>query len=210
MRHSGGLAGFGGDAAVTVEYRRSHAGEPLWETWERLRWSRVPPSARDWLRDPGSLTRRLQLACGGGFHVRLLRQAWGRALPSERRRMEMWPRERVLVREVELLCRERIWVYARTLIPARSLQGPMRQLTGLGERPLGAVLFAQRETRRGVIEGARLLPGHRLFAAATGHLGESPGELWGRRTLFRFAGRPLLVNEVFLPEVLEIAAEKRP
>ena len=108
-----------------------------------------------------------------------------------------------VVREVQLLCDEVPWVFARTLIPASSLKGPARRLTRLGSRPLGAVLFADRQVRRGDTEVARLQPGERLFHAATDSLVPSPGAIWGRRTLFYMAGRPLLVNELFLPQIPE-------
>ncbi len=105
-----------------------------------------------------------------------------------------------LLREVELLCGGVPWVFARTLIPVRSLQGPARRLTLLGERPLGEVLFADLSMQRGVTQVARLLPRHALFASATTHL-QPVAEIWGRRTLFHLAGKPLLVNELFLPDI---------
>jgi chorismate--pyruvate lyase len=110
------------------------------------------------------------------------------------------------VREVELLCDEMPWVFARSVIPATSLRGRARRLGNLGERPLGGVLFADPGLRRGVTQIARLLPRHPLYAAACDHLIEKPGELWGRRSVFFFAGKPLLVNEIFLPAVSAIPA----
>ncbi len=107
-----------------------------------------------------------------------------------------------MVREVELLCDGVPWVFARTLIPASSLTGAARQLTRLGERPLGEVLFTHRQMQRGVTEMARLTPRHRLFADASGRLERRVESVWGRRTLFYLAGKPLLVNEIFLPDSL--------
>ena len=34
-------------------------------------------------------------------------------------------------------------------------------------------------------------------------VGRRVDDLWGRRTLFRYAGKPLLVNEIFLPAICE-------
>ncbi len=156
-----------------------------------------------WLRDQGSLTQRVVRTCGGGsFRVRLLRQAWGSPLFSESRLLQVRRGQTTLVREVELLCDERPWVFARTLIPASSLRGSAQRLTHLGERPLGEVLFSNHRVRRGVTQIARLQPRHPLFVAATTNLQRQPQTLWGRRTLFYIAGRPILVNEIFLPELL--------
>jgi chorismate--pyruvate lyase len=157
------------------------------------------------LREERSLTRQLQLTCGAGFRVHVLRQYRSRPQPSERRLLDMPPSQLALIREVELWCRDRPWVYARTVIPARSLRGKMRRLASLGERPLGAVLFADRHTTKGLVQGVRLSPGQALFGSAVADLLSLPSELWGRRTIFFYGGKPLLVNEVFLPALFEEA-----
>ena len=183
---------------------RSNASfsEPDWGDWRSQRLREVPPGLPNWLLESGSLTRRVVQACGGGcFRVRLLHQGWGSPLNSERRLLRTRRGVMMLIREVELLCDERPWVFARTLIPATSLQRSVRRLTQLGERPLGAVLFSDPKVHRGVTQIARLLPKHPLFQAACAHVEQSPESLWGRRTLFTLSGRPLLVNEIFLPEL---------
>lgn len=122
-------------------------------------------------------------------------------MPGERRLLGMPQGQTALLREVELLCDEQPWVFARTLIPASSLRGRARCLAHLRSKPLGAVLFADPATRRLALEVARLDARHALFHAASAHLSEKPAELWGRRTLFAYAGKPILVNEIFLPAV---------
>lgn len=177
--------------------------ETTWSEWRRLRLARVAPTVADWLRDQGSLTMRLKSRCDESFRVQVLSQGWGRPGLSERKLLQMRPGELAVVREVRLLCDGEPWVFARTLIPASSLQGQTRKLTLLGERPLGHVLFADPQTRRVVMQMARLQPRHRLYRRALAGLEGAPGELWGRRTLFHLAGRPLLVNEIFLPRLWE-------
>jgi len=182
-----------------VQASPASVAEPAWFAWQQQRSRQIPAGLASWLRDTGSLTRRVQGACGSGFQVRLLRQGWGSPQYSEGRLLRMRRGEIAVIREVLLLCDGLPWVFARTLIPIHSLRGGARRLTRLGERPLGEVLFAQPGLRRGVVQVARLLPRHHLFVAAVSALGAVPGELWGRRTLFYFAGKPLLVNEIFLP-----------
>jgi chorismate lyase len=177
------------------------APEPTWINLSRLRGTLLPTQLNPWLRESGSLTRAVVRACDGRFRVDLRRQGWGGALYSERRLLQMTPRLSALLREVKLLCDEQPWVFARTLIPATSLRGRARRLAHLRNKPLGAVLFADPKTRRLSVEVARLTPRHALFRAACSHLSEMPTELWGRRTLFRYDGQPILVNEIFLPTV---------
>jgi len=183
--------------------RDSALSEPTWISLERLGGALLPARVAPWLRDEGSLTRALLQACDGCFRVEVQRQGWGGALNSERRLLGMAPGLTARLREVLLTCDGEPWVFARTLIPATSLRGRARRLAHLRDRPLGAVLFADPGTRRLAVEVARIAPRHALFAAACAHLAQRPAEVWGRRTLFAYAGRTLLVNEIFLPSIPE-------
>ncbi|MCU7806773.1 MAG: chorismate lyase [Candidatus Thiodiazotropha sp. (ex Semelilucina semeliformis)] len=187
-----------------MTHRSPHSSvpEPEWGEWRSQRLREIPSGVQTWLRDSGSLTRKVIQACSHGhFRVRLLHQGWGRPLNSERKVMKTRRGVITLVREVELLCDEQPWVFARTLIPATSLQRSVRRLTQLGEKPLGAVLFSDPKVHRGVTQIARLQPKHPLFDAACIHIDDRPEMLWARRTMFYLAGRPLLVNEIFLPDI---------
>lgn len=175
--------------------------EPAWRPLDAGRPVGVPPRLYPWLADRGSLTARVLAACGGGFRVRVLAQGWGRALASERKALGLKRHGLAVIREVELQCDDEPWVFARTVIPADSLKGRARRLTLLGDRPLGAVLFADPGAQRGPMELARLDARHALFHGACGHWSQPPARLWGRRTLFSYQGKPLLVNEVFLPDI---------
>jgi len=169
---------------------------PRWSPARRLRGA-LPPGLRDRLLDPSSLTRRLQLTCGLRFRVRVLAQRWGRPLVSERRALGMKRGGRVLIREVQLMCGDTAWVFARTVIPMRTLRGRERRLAKLGSRPLGAALFANPRLARGEVEIARLMPGDGLYLRAAAR-GARDG-IWGRRSVFTLKGKPLLVSEFFLP-----------
>jgi len=180
---------------------QSRAREPRWHRWALLRRGHVPAALSDWLLDRGSLTRRVVQSCPGRFRVEVRRQAWGRPLPGERRLLGLRRGAVALVREVELRCAERPWVFARTLIPPAALRGDGRRLARLRDRPLGAVLFADPGVRRDRVEVALLMPHHPLFQRAAAGVLPTPPLLWARRTLFLMEGRQLLVNEIFLPEL---------
>jgi chorismate--pyruvate lyase len=87
-------------------------------------------------------------------------------------------------------------------MPRQTLVGRLRRLADLGTRPLGATLFADPSMRRGPVEVARLMPDqglHRLVAGAVPECAKQP--VWGRRSVFRLSDKPLLVYELFLPEI---------
>ena len=176
--------------------------EPHWLELGSRRPRNLPDPVYHWLKDQASLTRRVTAGCRGRFRVRVISQQWGTLFNSERELLGVGPRDACLVREVELLCDEAPQVFARTLMPVRSLTGGARRLSLLRDRPLGAVLFADPHTRRERLQIACFRPRHSLYRVATGHLERAPAEVWGRRTLFRYAGKPILVNELFLPSLV--------
>ena len=178
--------------------------EPAWYDAASFRRLDAPASFENWLKDDGSLTSKLINACSPeGFKVRLLSQQWQRPLYSEQQILGMRQGENALIREVRLLCHDVAWVFARTLIPSSSLTGKARRLANLGNRPLGAVLFSDPSTQRESMQFARLLPGQKLYHRASEGMDLEQEVLWGRRTLFFYAQQPLLVNEIFLPQIVE-------
>jgi chorismate lyase len=178
-----------------------HRAEPVWRVASRLHCRDIPESVRRWLLDPASLTRRVQAVCGGQFRVEVLVQGYVRPQRNEAQRLGMRAGSSAFVREVLLLCDERPWIYARTVIPRTTLTGPRRHLTRLKNRPLGAVLFADPTMQRGPVEVARLAPGSRLYPHVLVSADDSRPLIWGRRSVFTLAGFPLLVSEVFLPGI---------
>jgi chorismate--pyruvate lyase len=95
-------------------------------------------------------------------------------------------------------------VLAHSIAARRDLFGAWRSLRGLGNRPLAEALFADPLVRRHPLEFVRVDFRHALWKRAGDVLGRSLPPLWARRSLFTRRGRPLMVTEVFLPELLEL------
>ena len=177
-----------------------HTTATCWLPAERLSADQLPAALRARLCDRGSLTRRLQQGCAGTFRVEVVEQVRRRPRHDEARLLGLHRGERALIRRVRLCCDDRTVVYARSVIPPRSLQGRWRRLARLGSRSLGSALFADRSLRRGALELAAILPGQTLHDEACAEGGGGNGPIWGRRSLFWLHGRPLLVCEIFLDE----------
>ncbi|MBT1445047.1 chorismate lyase [Shewanella sp. JM162201] len=143
----------------------------------------------DWLLDGGSLTARLKTQCQR-FEVKVL---------GESELIDTASAEPMWVREVLLVLDGTPWVFARTLVPPSLLARLGNELTGLGERPLGELLFASDHFRPGRIEVASFDSCSALASLAES-LGQNvPDRLWGRRRYFGCAGQELTVSEIFLP-----------
>jgi len=181
--------------------RLAYRAEPVWHEAARLHRRAVPEAVLRWLLDPASLTKRIQSACRGRFRVAVLNQGYARPHLNELQVLGMRAPAWGFVREVHLLCDDVPWVFARTVIPRTTLTGPRRRLTHLKSRPLGAVLFADPTMERGPVEIARLTGGDKLYPTAMRRLQAQTPEIWGRRSVFRLGGKPLLVSEIFLPAI---------
>lgn len=158
---------------------------------------------RPWLTDNGSLTAALKSRCPA-LQVMRLRQGLARPHADERTLLGLTPKAYALIREVMLLCDERPLVFAHSVIPRAGLAGPWRSLSRLGNRPLGEALFADPRIVRHPLQYRRLDRRHPLYRSAVHHLTLQPSWLWARRSVFARDGYPILVTEVFLPEVLQL------
>ncbi len=158
---------------------------------------------KPWLHDRGSLTAHLQAR--GQFIVRVLRQ--GLAMPTSDEAIALGIKRDQLawVREVALLCAGEPLVFAHSLLPCRP-RGPLTcWLARLGNRSLGALLFAHPGFARGAIHCKRLDHRHALFLPALEALclaATPPPHLWARRSRFAFGAQSVLVTEVFAPTLI--------
>lgn len=177
-----------------------HHNEPLWRPRRLCYGTSIPEHLSAWLFDSGSLTQRLIESCPGPFSIRVLSQGWGRPLLNEAQRLGMRRAHYALIRQVHLCCDGIPWVFARTIIPARTLTGSHRRLAHLGSKSLGAVLFANHNLQRSEMELACIAKGQQIYTLATEHLPGEARNLWGRRSLFTLRKRALLVSEIFLPQ----------
>ncbi|MBL8448214.1 MAG: chorismate lyase [Zoogloeaceae bacterium] len=166
----------------------------------------IPAGLYPWLTDPGSLTARIRARCGV-FAVRVLNQGLAPPHRDEAAALGIAPGVIAWQREVVLLADGVPVVYARTLMSRDHLRGPWNRFTGLGNRPLGAALFADPRILRQPLRLARLDRRDPRFQRAAAVVPGSGKGLWARRSLFGLDGRALLVCEVFLPAILDLASQ---
>jgi chorismate--pyruvate lyase len=151
--------------------------------------------------DQGSLTKRLQARCKL-FSVAGVGQAWDSPQPDEAVLLGLRPYQSALLREVRLCCANQPVVFAHSVLPKRSLRGTWHRLGVLGNRPLGAALFADPRVVRAPMAYRKLSRTHALYRRATSQMQDKPACLWARRSVFMRRGAAILVTEVFLPGVL--------
>jgi len=156
-----------------------------WQDVNHLNQTQLKVAERLWLLDSRSLTQRLIEASHGEFRVKCLRQSWRVPENNEAMLLGLKPRQKAWIREVYLYCYDEPWVYARSVIPPKSLQGELGFLRKLKNAALGALLFKDPHLQRGSFQVDLI--------EDSGHI------IYGRRSLFKLYGQPLLVAEYFLP-----------
>ncbi|WP_085300492.1 chorismate--pyruvate lyase family protein [Cognaticolwellia mytili] len=157
----------------------------------------ISNTLRDWLLDPASLTARLKHH-SKKFRIEVLGQAIEPCSDLEAN-TDILAGEKVLVREVLLYCDGIAQVFARSLLPLKSLTGEQQQLADLGTQSLGQVLFNHPELVRKKIEVAAF-DQQSTVAKIAEHLSLKVLQpMWGRRSVFVLDAKPLMVAEVFLP-----------
>ncbi|WP_374339157.1 chorismate lyase [Methyloversatilis sp.] len=164
----------------------------------------MPAALRGWLTDPHSLTSRIRARCAE-FAVRPLRQCAAAAERDEWNVLGVPDARRVRVREVLLCADGRPVVFAHSVVRLRDVCGCWRLFAGIGSRPLGEALFADARVARSALSVRRIDARHPLFARVRAAGVDVDAPLWARRSLFIRDGRPLLVTEVFLPAISELA-----
>jgi chorismate--pyruvate lyase len=99
---------------------------------------------------------------------------------------------------------------AHSVIPTTSSSGSNHSVLRLGTKPLGAALFSKTRMRsksKPPREIARLDKGNELWKKSSKHYLDPSSPLWARRTLYRLKGHPILVNEIFLPALLQYSSK---
>jgi chorismate--pyruvate lyase len=159
---------------------------------------------RRWLQRTGSLSAHLQ-TLGSRFEVQRVSQRVERLLPGEARSMGVPATARCVVREVVLRVDGVPLVFARSVAPAKALQGPWRSLGSLGARPLAQLLFDTPQVSRSRLQAQRIGAAGAWRAVLDQGWLAATGQCWpenaahARHSVFRKAGMPLRVTEVFAP-----------
>lgn len=190
--------------SLSGEQSEARPTKPIWgvETW-RTFLPVIESGYAPWLRTEGSLTLRIQQR-SENFSVCKVYNRLATAVYDETALLGLPAHHKIFTREVFLHADGKPVVYAHSVVAAQHLCGAWHSLRNLGKRPLGALLFAHPLVRRSDLHFHALKPNHPLYRRATVVLEIPPQKLWARRSLFILRSAPLLVTEIFLPDILAL------
>jgi len=176
--------------------------EPKWIEHRKGHRSGLPEAVQSWTYEPGSLTQRLRSYYGSAVAVKVLHQHRHSPYLSERRLLGLAAQRYSLVREVMLHADGKPLILARTIIPEATIKVAHRNLSHLGSRPLGEVIFSYPKLERLALEICALPT--EIWTPAAVQVADIQQTIHGRRTVYAIAGRQMLVSEFFLPQLLRM------
>ncbi len=173
-----------------------------WQNKEKAQTSLDDKRVAPFLFNDGSLTHYIRQHCRGEFNLELISESWQPALRDELTLLSLRNEDKTLIRKVRLKCDQQTVVYARTIIPEKTLLSKNNKLSSLGTSPLADVLFTDKNTYRADMRYA-IIPTDCEFHKAAINDSDISSVLWGRQSLFYTEKQPLLITEIFLPAILE-------
>lgn len=171
-----------------------------WRDFDPKHATVLPSEVRGWVGLDTSMTAAVSRAAVGAINVTVRRQEDGFLFKDEAGFFHQG--DPATVREVCLSHDGEPLLMARTVFTSNILRTDPR-IVELGDRPLGSLLFAgERPSPYSVRQFSLIVPNAPLYPLIRWRYNGSESGIWARRSLFVLFEAPLLVTEIFLPELL--------
>lgn len=185
-------------------------GRGYWKALTSTRADHMPETVREWISRPFILSHALRRVCGN-FSVEIADQRMKPLYADEIAALKCYENTYGYIRETYLGDIGNPLVYARVTMPEYTYVANKESLENLGNRPIGeTLLYRHPSMTRGEFEVKRLSQDDELLFDALVHFNyyraviervSRENELWARRSLFTLSGNPLLITEVFMPDM---------
>ena len=152
-----------------------------WISFKKMSILLVNENIKSWLIEKGPITKRIKSE--ESFKLNLIKDEISAVDDSEKKFLKETS-DKIKVREVILMGNNIPRVYARSLIPIRTIENGFSKLGELGTKPLGDILFETEIFKKTDVVYAQFQDKDSIF--------------WGRKTKYIVKNMPLSVMEVFL------------
>ena len=152
-----------------------------WISFEKMTILLANENIKSWLIEKGPITKRIKSE--ESFKLNLIKDEISAVDDSEKKFLEE-SSDKIKVREVILMGNNIPRVYAKSLIPIRTIENGFSRLGELGTKPLGDILFEKEIFKKTDVVYAQFQDKDSIF--------------WGRKTKYIVKNMPLSVMEVFL------------
>lgn len=181
--------------------------DPPWKIVRSGIRTNFPEGVDSWVYEKNSLTKRLRDFYGNAVKVDILFHRWKPAYLSECHLLKLPHQQFNLIREVLLHADGKPLILARTILPDRTIKIAKRNLSHLGTRPLGEVIFSYPKLERLGLDSC-CIPRYFWADSLVDKVGvDQP--IWGRRTVYAIQKQTLLVSEFFMQGALDVLNDDR-
>ncbi|RQW61515.1 chorismate--pyruvate lyase family protein [Vibrio viridaestus] len=143
--------------------------------------------AQQWLTEQGSLSELIKSRCGT-FSVDLLESRWVEKDTLQPDEQNLLPsHDQYLIRQVILNADGKPWVYGYSIIPKSTAVSASRDLSSIGQLPLGEAIFRAEKVGRDELKVSEIIDTENK-------------KLLVRRSRLWMEDNPLLVTELFLSD----------
>jgi chorismate--pyruvate lyase len=199
-----------GMIATKPLYNNDEHRKDFWTNISEVNADHLPLSVNEWIRKPFVLSEALRRVCNN-FSVKISDQSVKPLYSDEISALKCYSCESGYVRETYLGDPTNPLVYARVSMPESTYAAYKSELDSLGTRPIGeTLLYKDPSLTRSEFEVKRLSQNdellfdslvHHQFHRAVIERNARGQELWARRSVFKINGHPLLITEVFMPDI---------
>lgn len=174
--------------------------EPVWREANRWLLSSIPPVITAWMLESNSLTYRIKNSFQLPFNVQLQGQGLAKPFLNDAKLLNQQHQCYAFVREVVLRVGHQPIVFARTTLP-RQVVKDLQELTHLGRRSLGEVIFSYPNLSRVRLDFAKIQ--RTQLNNSTKKLIGDVSYIWARRNTYKINQCEFLVSEFFTPALFE-------
>jgi chorismate-pyruvate lyase len=179
----------------------------IWKNSVCLR-AKLPAEIAKWLLYSSSFTEKLErfYAKMGVMKIHILSE---RAEIAKKHTLEFsqFKCHAIYSREIQILVDNNLIMFARSVIPKDILPIYKRLFRGLGQQPLGHMLFLP-SIKRSQFEMAKIFPGNREFFLSTTVDTRDVPFLWSRRSVFSTTENLVVLSEVFSPYFIQLISKQ--
>lgn len=168
----------------------------IWQKATPALKNQMKPSTQQWLLKPYVLSKHLK-AVALDYQFERLSQGKAQFHSDESSLLGV---STGIIREIAQKDADQVLVFGRVCIPEKTYLAYEAEFGSLAENPIGeSLLYFNPEVRRGPFQYAQIPRSDKGFAHC---FAKTKNEtLWARRSLFYWRGFPLLVTEVFMPDL---------
>lgn len=168
--------------------------------------SAIPAQISDWLLYPGSFTKRVQNQFRGTIRIKVINEGLVHTSTATYE-YQCFKVNYCYQRAIQIFLNDTLLMYAHSAMPITAPFYYKKHYRGLGQLPLGTMLFSSTKLVRSDFQLTHVLPHHAEYALAVTQHDRPATFLWARRSIFSQQARLLLLTELFSPDFIRLILE---